>query len=91
MGLRPDGRNGKRAMYTLDRIDVNGNYEPDNCRWATYSEQMHNRRDNAVMTSFTCGACGRGYERLSSRPKQVRPACSRTCTMRLNWRERRVA
>lgn len=29
---------------TLDRLDVNGNYEPGNVRWATYREQAHNKR-----------------------------------------------
>lgn len=36
--------NAKRGECTLDRIDVNGNYEPSNCRWATAKEQRHNQR-----------------------------------------------
>lgn len=36
--------NAPRGEYTIDRIDVNGNYEPSNCRWITIVEQNKNKR-----------------------------------------------
>lgn len=36
----------KPTGYSLDRIDVNGNYEPSNCKWSTCREQCNNRRGN---------------------------------------------
>lgn len=39
-------QNGYEEDLTLDRINVNGNYEPTNCRWITQKEQSNNTRRN---------------------------------------------
>ena len=42
--------NGYKEGLTLDRIDVNGNYEPSNCRWTTSKVQCNNTRSNVMIT-----------------------------------------
>jgi hypothetical protein len=42
MGRRPSPK------HSLDRLNVNGNYEPINCRWATTIEQRRNRRESCL-------------------------------------------
>ena len=42
--------NGYSDDLTIDRIDTNGNYEPQNCRWIPFRDQVKNRRNTIKIT-----------------------------------------
>ncbi|MBB6452772.1 hypothetical protein HNQ94_001218 [Salirhabdus euzebyi] len=43
-------KNGYKEGLTIDRIDVDGNYEPKNCKWSTGLEQARNKRTSRYIT-----------------------------------------
>lgn len=42
--------NGYKSGLTLDRININKDYEPKNCKWVTIKERHNNRKDNNYVT-----------------------------------------
>lgn len=74
--------NGYKNGLTIDRINVDGNYEPSNCRFITNAEQAKNKRDRLTDEERyrICPICGKRYE-VSQR--KGTKTCSIECGIKL--------
>ena len=71
MGDRPQGT-------TLDRIDVDGDYTPDNCQWATADQQRFNKRGSSYVEAFGCRMnVGRWAKMTGIHPGTIRDRINR--------------
>jgi len=62
MGARPAGK------YTLERTDNDGPYSPENCRWATWDEQVRNKRNSRLITWNGRTETGLAWSRITGIP-----------------------
>lgn len=77
-----------RGECTLDRMDVNGCYKPENCRWVNNYVQMNNKRNNRILTyngeshtlSEWCEIVDMPYSCLKSRLNKLHWSVEKTLT-----------
>lgn len=73
----------KRGELTIDRIDVNSDYSPENCRWVSIKEQNRNHRNNYKITFNGKTYCVSEWaERLGIKPQTIKRRIARGWNVR---------
>lgn len=77
-GYQEEIRDSGRNNLTIDRINVDGDYEPNNCRWITNKENCLNKRNTMTLEERfkVCPICGKTFELKRRNEKQT---CSTKC------------
>lgn len=90
--------NGFENGLTIDRIDTNKGYSPDNCRWLSMKEQCNNRRSNHLITykgktqnlNQWCKELGLNYKNTEERINRFHWSVDKAFEMKTNFRLRNV-
>lgn len=84
-GYKEDVAESGRNRISIDRIDNDGDYSPDNCRWADDFIQSANKRDSMTLSEKTgiCPNCGKKFIKHQRNGEKT---CSRTCARKLYFK-----